>query len=59
MNVEAILTWLKEPMNCAVVALCGAIALMIQQRQRRNQGLPLPPGPPGNWLLGNTLPKAL
>ncbi|RXW20920.1 hypothetical protein EST38_g4940 [Candolleomyces aberdarensis] len=31
---------------------------MIHQRLKRGKGLPLPPGPPGNWLVGNSLPKA-
>ncbi|KAJ2917541.1 hypothetical protein MD484_g2847, partial [Candolleomyces efflorescens] len=31
---------------------------MIHQRLKRGKGLPLPPGPPGNLLFGNSLPKA-
>ncbi|KAG1829919.1 cytochrome P450 [Suillus variegatus] len=31
---------------------------MVKQRYQAARRLPLPPGPPGRWLLGNTMPKS-
>ncbi|KAF6758908.1 cytochrome P450 [Ephemerocybe angulata] len=55
---DALVSFFNEPRNVVVVALCVAITAMIHQRQKSKRGLPLPPGPPGHWLLGNTLPNA-
>lgn len=55
---EALTAFLNEPRNVVVVVICCTITAMIRQRLKRRRGLPLPPGPPGNWLLGNEFPKA-
>ncbi|KAG1896365.1 cytochrome P450 [Suillus fuscotomentosus] len=34
------------------------IAHHMKQRYQAARRLPLPPGPPGRWLLGNTMPKS-
>ncbi|KAG1798552.1 cytochrome P450 [Suillus plorans] len=31
---------------------------MVKQRYQAARQLPLPPGPPGRWLVGNTMPKS-
>ncbi|KAG1852411.1 cytochrome P450 [Suillus subalutaceus] len=31
---------------------------IVKQRYQAARRLPLPPGPPGRWLLGNTMPKS-
>ncbi|KAF9033815.1 cytochrome P450 [Panaeolus papilionaceus] len=40
----------------AVILLCLTLYAYIRQRVDRGSKLPLPPGPPGNFLFGNKLP---
>ncbi|KAG2072915.1 cytochrome P450 [Suillus decipiens] len=46
----------------AFIIACTFIALasiwIIKQRYQTARRLPLPPGPPGHWLLGNAMPKS-
>lgn len=55
---EALATFFHEPRNVVVVVLCCTIAAMLRQRVKKRRGLPLPPGPKGNWLFGYPIPKA-
>ncbi|KAG1855978.1 cytochrome P450 [Suillus subluteus] len=41
---------------CTLVVL--ASVWIVKQRYQAARRLPLPPGPPGRWLLGNTMPKS-
>ncbi|KAG1840965.1 cytochrome P450 [Suillus tomentosus] len=46
-----------------IIAACTLIVILasvwiVQQRYQAARRLPLPPGPPGRWLLGNTIPKS-
>ncbi|KAG2072928.1 cytochrome P450 [Suillus decipiens] len=46
----------------AFIIACTLIALasiwIVKQRYQAARRLPLPPGPPGHWLLGNMMPKS-
>ncbi|KAG2140708.1 cytochrome P450 [Suillus cothurnatus] len=42
--------------SCALIVL--ASIWIVKQRYQAARQLPLPPGPPGRWLLGNTMPKS-
>ncbi|KAG1764170.1 cytochrome P450 [Suillus placidus] len=46
----------------ALIIACTLIILasvwIVKQRYHAARRLPLPPGPPGRWLLGNTMPKS-
>ncbi|KAG1802492.1 cytochrome P450 [Suillus variegatus] len=46
----------------AIIIACTLIVLasvwIVKQRYQAAKRLPLPPGPPGHWLLGNTMPKS-
>ncbi|KAG1724531.1 cytochrome P450 [Suillus lakei] len=41
---------------CALIVL--ASAWIVKRQYQAAVRLPLPPGPPGRWLLGNTMPKS-
>ncbi|KAG1844439.1 cytochrome P450 [Suillus tomentosus] len=46
----------------AIIIACTLIIIfasvwIVKQRYQATRRLPLPPGPPGCWLLGNTMPK--
>ncbi|KAG1848160.1 cytochrome P450 [Suillus tomentosus] len=46
-----------------IIAACTLIIILasvwiVKQRYQAARRLPLPPGPPGRWLLGNTLPES-
>ncbi|KAG1840951.1 cytochrome P450 [Suillus tomentosus] len=46
-----------------IIAACTLIIILasvwtVKQRYQAARRLPLPPGPPGRWLLGNTMPKS-
>ncbi|KAG2126118.1 cytochrome P450 [Suillus cothurnatus] len=41
---------------CTLILL--ASIWIVKQRYRTAKRLPLPPGPPGRWLLGNTMPMS-
>ncbi|KAG1836813.1 cytochrome P450 [Suillus subalutaceus] len=41
---------------CTLIVL--ASIWIVKQRYQAARRLPLPPGPPGRWLLGNTMPKS-
>ncbi|PPQ95023.1 hypothetical protein CVT25_000486 [Psilocybe cyanescens] len=47
-----------EPQTIAVVALCFTALAFIHHRLTRSSKLPLPPGPPGSIIFGNSIPKA-
>ncbi|KAF8956228.1 cytochrome P450 [Flammula alnicola] len=49
---------LLQPQSIAAVVLCFTILAVIRQRLTQSSKLPLPPGPPGSFLFGNTIPKA-
>ncbi|KAG1724553.1 cytochrome P450 [Suillus lakei] len=46
----------------ALIIACTLVVLasiwIAKQRYQTARQLPLPPGPPGRWLLGNTLPRS-
>ncbi|KAG1840953.1 cytochrome P450 [Suillus tomentosus] len=46
----------------AIIIACILIVLasvwIVKQRYQAARRLPLPPGPPGRWLLGNAMPKS-
>ncbi|KAG1894747.1 cytochrome P450 [Suillus fuscotomentosus] len=47
----------------AIIIACTLIIIfasvwIVKQRYQAMRRLPLPPGPPGRWLLGNTMPKS-
>ncbi|KAH7922532.1 cytochrome P450 [Leucogyrophana mollusca] len=42
---------------CCIAVACIGYWVCARSTLRRNH-LPLPPGPPGHWLFGNTLPKS-
>ncbi|KAG1798579.1 cytochrome P450 [Suillus plorans] len=47
----------------AIIIACTLIIILanvwiVKQRYQAARRLPLPPGPPGRWLLGNTMPKS-
>ncbi|KAF9527924.1 cytochrome P450 [Crepidotus variabilis] len=48
---------LLHPQNIAAFALAFTLLALIRQWTTRSR-LPLPPGPPGNLIFGNTLPPA-
>lgn len=50
---------LLDPQTIAAVILCVTSIAAIHRWLNNYSKLPLPPGPPGHWLLGNTIPKAL
>ena len=50
--------WLTVPQTGALLALATVVLAFLKRRASKSQ-LPLPPGPPGHWLLGNTIPKKL
>ncbi|KAG1869668.1 cytochrome P450 [Suillus tomentosus] len=46
-----------------IIAACTLIIILasvwiVKQRYQAARRLPLPPGPPGRWLLGNAMPKS-
>ncbi|KAG1908862.1 cytochrome P450 [Suillus fuscotomentosus] len=46
-----------------IIAACTLIIILasvwtVKQRYQATRRLPLPPGPPGRWLLGNAMPKS-
>ncbi|KAG1798560.1 cytochrome P450 [Suillus plorans] len=50
-------------MSMTIIIACTLIIILasvwiVQQRYQAARWLPLPPGPPGRWLLGNTMPKS-
>ncbi|KAK2467459.1 hypothetical protein APHAL10511_000314 [Amanita phalloides] len=53
------MSWpLSIPETLAFVALClTALTVLHRRLGSSNSTLLLPPGPPGHWLLGNTIPK--
>ncbi|KAG1817859.1 cytochrome P450 [Suillus variegatus] len=42
---------------CTVIIILASVWI-VKQRYQAARRLPLPPGPPGRWLLGNTMPKS-
>jgi hypothetical protein len=44
---------------CVLVAFLIALiaVIYVAVRPRADHDLSLPPGPPGNWLFGNTIPS--
>ncbi|KAG2085777.1 cytochrome P450 [Suillus discolor] len=42
---------------CTVIIILASIWI-VKQRCQAARRLPLPPGPPGRWLLGNAMPKS-
>ncbi|KAG1807412.1 cytochrome P450 [Suillus variegatus] len=42
---------------CTVIIILASVWIVKQRYQAARQ-LPLPPGPPGRWLLGNAMPKS-
>ena len=49
-----------QPQSIAAIALCLSLLAVIHQFLTRSPfKLPLPPGPPGNLIFGNSLPPAL
>lgn len=51
---------LIHPQPITAIVLCLTLLALIHHHHRRTRSaLPLPPGPPGNILFGNTLPPAL
>ncbi|KAG2099581.1 cytochrome P450 [Suillus discolor] len=47
----------------AIIIACTLIIILasvwiVKQRYQAARRLPLPPGPPGRWLLGNAMPKS-
>ncbi|KAH9487458.1 Cytochrome P450 monooxygenase 88 [Psilocybe cubensis] len=47
-----------QPQTIAMAALCLTLLAFIHHRLTRSSKLPLPPGPPGNLIFGNSIPKA-
>ncbi|KAF9560649.1 cytochrome P450 [Agrocybe pediades] len=47
-----------QPQTIAAITLCLTLLAVIHQRLTRASKLPLPPGPPGNIIFGNSIPKA-
>jgi hypothetical protein len=50
---------LTHPQIIAFIGLSLALLAVIRAKLRPPPGLPLPPGPPGHWLIGNTIPTIL
>ena len=49
-----------QPQSIAAITLCLSLLAVIYQYITRSPfKLPLPPGPPGNIIFGNSLPPAL
>jgi hypothetical protein len=48
-----------QPQSIAAIALCLSLLAVIRRYLTRSSKLPLPPGPPGNIIFGNSLPPAL
>ena len=49
-----------QPQSIAAIALCLSLLAVIRRYLTRSAfKLPLPPGPPGNIIFGNSLPPAL
>ncbi|KAG1794705.1 cytochrome P450 [Suillus variegatus] len=44
--------------NLTVLVAHHTSVWTVKQRYQATRRLPLPPGPPGRWLLGNTMPKS-
>ncbi|KAG1840973.1 cytochrome P450 [Suillus tomentosus] len=42
---------------CALIIILASVWI-VKQRYQAARRLPLPPGPPGRWLLGNAMPKS-
>lgn len=53
-----IIEFLVHPQTVAAIVLCITLISVLHAKFKLS-GLPLPPGPPGHWLFGNTLPRAL
>ncbi|KDR69933.1 hypothetical protein GALMADRAFT_255243 [Galerina marginata CBS 339.88] len=47
-----------QPQTIAATVLCLTVLAFIHQRLTRTSKLPLPPGPPGNIIFGNSIPSA-
>ncbi|PPQ96503.1 hypothetical protein CVT26_010438 [Gymnopilus dilepis] len=47
-----------QPQSIAAVALCLTLLAFIHHHLTRSSRLPLPPGPPGNLIFGNSIPNA-
>ncbi|KIM47190.1 hypothetical protein M413DRAFT_440696 [Hebeloma cylindrosporum] len=47
-----------QPQSIAAIALCLSLLVVIRRYLTRSSQLPLPLGPPGNILFGNSLPPA-
>jgi len=50
------MSWFTVPQSIVLLAL-STTAFLVVKRLVSSSKLPLPPGPPGHWLLGNTIPK--
>jgi len=48
---------LTQPQIIAFICLSLTLLALIRTKLRSPSGLP--PGPPGHWLFGNTIPEAL
>ncbi|KIJ99162.1 hypothetical protein K443DRAFT_680159 [Laccaria amethystina LaAM-08-1] len=46
-----------QPQSIAAIVLCTTLLVVLNKWQKSSK-LPLPPGPPGHWLLGNSIPAA-
>ncbi|KAF8148666.1 cytochrome P450 [Crassisporium funariophilum] len=49
---------LLQPQSIAATILCLTLVAVIHKRLTKSSKLPIPPGPPGNFLLGNSIPTA-
>ncbi|KAG2024042.1 cytochrome P450 [Coprinopsis cinerea AmutBmut pab1-1] len=56
--MDSLWSTLLEPPTVAAIAASLGLLIAIHRYRRNSSSVPLPPGPPGNWLLGNDIPKA-
>ncbi|KAJ3505865.1 hypothetical protein NLJ89_g7189 [Agrocybe chaxingu] len=47
-----------QPQSIAATLLCITLVAVIHKRLTQSNKLPLPPGPPGSFIFGNSIPSA-
>ncbi|KAJ3503289.1 hypothetical protein NLJ89_g8497 [Agrocybe chaxingu] len=58
MSLSRIPEFALQPQTIAATLLCITLVSVIHKRLTRSNKLPLPPGPPGNFIFGNYIPNA-